>query len=614
MIDELYYDNAAETLVELWGEVETELIEEISRRIKKTMTVTETAKFELEKLQQANLLNEHAVKLISEKSGLSESEIRRLITDAGYGIVMQDEAIYRQALESGQLTIEPLPIAMSPRLKTAINACIANAEFGLSNLTNTRMMDAGNGMETLTKAARREYYNAVNKAFLQVRTGAKTTPRAVRDSCIEFARKGIQITHWKSGHVDTLEVAVRRNICTSMGQTSAQMTLARMEDYVYDLVEVSSHFGARPSHFLWQGKIFSLSGKSYYYYKQQCESLGIQWIDLEYWGGDFYSVTGYGTGPGLCGWNCRHRFHPYFPGINPVYPKYDEDKNRKQYEDTQQQRALERAIRTAKHEKAALMGADASEEEIRAANANIRAKQKDLKEYMDKHKNLDRDYSREAVYDKNGAVTAKGGTSGVKPTAGHSTPKSGTAGNKNGTNGSTAVVSVAGGSNGGTGKTYTGQKIPQRGLTSSGGGGTIREKEKFNTQNDPMREVFGSAEISNPEEIKAIEKHFADIGVELIREEKEKLCYSPGLSIGQRGTVYISKGASYSAWLHEQKHVDDDMSDGWLGMHVFADPEKCAKREIDAYEIEIAIAKKANRSDIVKRLEVLRDDEIERYH
>ena len=26
---------------------------------------------------------------------------------------------------------------------------------------------------------------------------------------------------------------------------------------------------------------------------------------------DFETATGYGTGPGLCGWNCRHNFYPY---------------------------------------------------------------------------------------------------------------------------------------------------------------------------------------------------------------------------------------------------------------------------------------------------------------
>ena len=386
MIDEFYYDDLAETMVELWSEIENELIEEIARRIKKSLRVTSTAEFELTKLEQANLLNKRAVDIISKKAGISRREIERLIKQSGFSIVNQDEEIYRLAIESGQLTIEALPIDMSPRLQTAIQSCIDNAQFGLSNLTNTRMMDAGNGMETLTKAARREYYNAVNKAFLSVRTGAMTTPAAVKASCIELAQKGISVTHWESGHTDKLEVAVRRNIKTSMAQTAAQMTLARMQDYQHDLVEVSAHWGARPSHFIWQGKVYSLTGAEGYE--------------------NFYDATGYGTGAGLCGWNCRHRFYPYFPGIKTVYPEYDEDDNRIHYENTQKQRYYERQIRAAKREKAALEGTGASEADIKSANAKIRGKQKDLRNYLAEHPELARDYSREQVYNANGTVKA----------------------------------------------------------------------------------------------------------------------------------------------------------------------------------------------------------------
>ena len=124
---------------------------------------------------------------------------------------------------------------------------------------------------------------------------------------------------------------------------------------------------------------------------------------------------------------------------------------------------------------------------------------------------------------------------------------------------------------------------------------------------------MGSAEQSHPNEIKKLEQHLKDIGVKLIRLDHEKLDYEPGLRPGQPGIACISKNCSYSAWLHEIKHADDDMRDGWLGMRVFQDPQKCAKREIDAYQIEINMAKSFGRDDIVKRLEALRDEKIRKY-
>ena len=88
---------------------------------------------------------------------------------------------------------------------------------------------------------------------------------------------------------------------------------------------------ARPSHQEWQGKIYSRSG-----------------TDERY--PDFVSSTGYGTGPGLCGWNCRHNFGPYFEGMENPFEQYDSEENLKQYELEQRQRALERRIRKTKRE------------------------------------------------------------------------------------------------------------------------------------------------------------------------------------------------------------------------------------------------------------------------
>jgi hypothetical protein len=77
---------------------------------------------------------------------------------------------------------------------------------------------------------------------------------------------------------------------------------------------------------------------------------------------NFKQVTGYGTGPGLCGWNCRHSFFPFFEGLSD--PAYSPDKLREYndkkvtyngaemslYDATQQQRHIERQIRRWKRE------------------------------------------------------------------------------------------------------------------------------------------------------------------------------------------------------------------------------------------------------------------------
>ena len=66
---------------------------------------------------------------------------------------------------------------------------------------------------------------------------------------------------------------------------------------------------------------------------------------------DFIGTTGYGTGEGLCGWNCRHSFQPWAKGLRNPWAdehKIDSEENKKIYEDTQKQRAMERSIRATK--------------------------------------------------------------------------------------------------------------------------------------------------------------------------------------------------------------------------------------------------------------------------
>lgn len=77
---------------------------------------------------------------------------------------------------------------------------------------------------------------------------------------------------------------------------------------------------------------------------------------------DFIETTGYGTGEGLCGWNCRHGFQPWAEGLKNRWRdengnlldgsgnRIDDEENRKRYELQQKQRAMERAIRKTKRE------------------------------------------------------------------------------------------------------------------------------------------------------------------------------------------------------------------------------------------------------------------------
>lgn len=138
------------------------------------------------------------------------------------------------------------------------------------------------------------------------------------------------------------------------------LQLARMEEMDCEFVEVTAHEGARPTHAVWQGRVYHRGGAVV----QDGERYE-----------DFEAATGYGTGPGLCGWNCRHNFYPFYPGIS--VRNYTDERLAEldarnipyggglytRYEITQMQRALERRVRKAKRRYLAetAAGVDASQ-------------------------------------------------------------------------------------------------------------------------------------------------------------------------------------------------------------------------------------------------------------
>lgn len=145
-------------------------------------------------------------------------------------------------------------------------------------------------------------------------------------------------------------------------------------------------------------------------------------------------------------------------------------------------------------------------------------------------------------------------------------------------------------------------------LANSANSGIINIR-RFNSQGDPMYEVTGSAFESNPKEVQKIIDTLKEWGVE-VNYSSSTLGYGSN-RVGYPGGMSVTKDASYSAWCHEFQHVKDDREAGWNGALVlWTDSEERIRRETKAYAVEIDLARKAGREDIVKRLEANLDDEI----
>lgn len=189
---------------------------------------------------------------------------------------------------------------------------------------------------------------------------------AIRRAVQDASREGASVLY-PSGHADKLDVAVRRATLTGVNQTCGQISETLAREFGCDLMELTAHAGARPSHAVWQGEIVSLSGRRGY-------------LTL--------SDIGYGTGAGFMGWNCRHSWNPFFEGIsersytpealeklNARDIEYDGEKYT-EYEISQMQRKMEREIRATKRELAGLDEAGFKEE---FAQQSVRLKQQEAR-------------------------------------------------------------------------------------------------------------------------------------------------------------------------------------------------------------------------------------------
>ena len=340
MLSPEYLDRFSDQLLAIIDEFSVSVVADIAKRIARMGNVSETSSYQIEILQNAGMIYEDVIRRISQVTGYTEAEVRRMFEEAGVKTI-ENESVYYKA--AGKDTIV---LNQSEAMQQILSANIEKTFGDLSNLTMTTAIKA----QTL-------FIDTCNVAMMQIQTGALNYNRAVANAIKKAARISTEVLY-PTGHVDKLDVATRRAALTGVNQTAAEINLQYAKEAGCDYVETTAHSGARPSHAVWQGRVFCISGN-----------------DKDY---PPFSETGYGTGPGLCGWNCRHNFHAYFPGISsPAYTKsmlkeYDAKSMEyngvkyTEYEVSQMQRAHERKIREYKRVLAGLnSGMENAGEEVR---------------------------------------------------------------------------------------------------------------------------------------------------------------------------------------------------------------------------------------------------------
>lgn len=353
MLEPEYLEELPKALLELYYQAETDILCDMARRISTYDYWIPSAEHQRKKLLEMGMVHEDIIKELTGITGKSDKELKKLMEEAGIKTIESDNEIYKKA------DLKPRPLLASPELKAILNAGYKSTKKTFKNLT-----------KTTANTATKQFENALDRAWMQIQSGGFDYNTAIRNAIKDLSEQGIGAVVYPSGHRDTIETAVRRAVVTGVNKSCADVQLERLKEMETDLVEVSAHAGARPEHAEWQGKVYSYSGESSRY-------------------PDFIISTGYGTGAGLCGWNCRHNFRPYIEGSPRTYSEdlldsYNEKKyeyNGKsltEYEASQIQRKIERNIRRWKREEAAMKAAELPSAEASAKIGIWSGRQKDF--------------------------------------------------------------------------------------------------------------------------------------------------------------------------------------------------------------------------------------------
>lgn len=386
MLSPEYLKGLPNNIIDIFSKLEEQIIEDIARRIKDGMELTETADYQVSILSDMGYNLNDIKEVIAKSMDKSVAELEKTLSKSALESYENDMEFY----EVGGKVLNPLND--NPAMTNFIQGVIKQTKGELRNLTNTMgFIDSGK-----FKLIDTFYKDTLDYAVFQLGSGAYDYNTVLRQAVKKLGDSGVRTIDYKSGRSYHIESATRMTVMTGMAQITGYMSEANADMMGQDLMEISAHSGARPDHAKWQGQIVSRSGNSKY-------------LSLEDIGND--------TAAGFKGVYCRHDWFPFFEGISePAYTKeqledldplpfeYD-GREYTHYEATQKQRQIERNIR---HNKRQLIAYDAAglKDDFTAASIRL-SRQRELYEDFSNAAGLREKGERHHVYKYGHSISMK---------------------------------------------------------------------------------------------------------------------------------------------------------------------------------------------------------------
>lgn len=246
-------DALPEELAELFRGLETTLLQEICSRLKLSDQLNEVTVADIKALRSHRIDLEDIEKAIAETTGIGREKLDKLLDD----VVERNQAYYKELIDITKVTAPDTLLSAA-----TVDAIRRQAQREYRNITRSMgfLVDSGRTMLAPAKA----YQWCLDSALLQIESGAISYNQAISSAVKQLADSGIKTVDYESGHVDQVDVAIRRATMTGVANINQQYSIQSMEYLNTNLVEVSAHMGARnkdgpngwENHERWQGKIY----------------------------------------------------------------------------------------------------------------------------------------------------------------------------------------------------------------------------------------------------------------------------------------------------------------------------------------------------------------------
>ena len=373
-----YKEKIASKIAARYISLEERILQDIARRIKKVGEITSTADWQINRLRILGYSSEDIEREIKKVLDASYPEMFELYDKVIDWEYVRNKDIYEQ------INAEYIPFDQNGQLMQITDAIIQQSLEELENVTKSLgfYLDY-NGRKVLTPLSQ-VYTNYLDNACFDIVTGAFDYGSVLRRVVTQLTNSGLRKIEYGSGYASRVEVAARRAVMTGVANLTGEIADYNAKKLGTEYFEVEWHAGARPTHAVWQGRVWTK--------EQLC------------------SVCGLGTVTGLLGANCYHTYYPFFPGISwrNWSDEWLEEQNRKEskpkefrgkeytlYEAKQRQHQMETAMRAQREKVQMLQDGGADRQEVMLQKAKYQGQ---LNEYAAFSRKMGLKEERERIY------------------------------------------------------------------------------------------------------------------------------------------------------------------------------------------------------------------------